>query len=227
MKWSISLFVFFGFLLAACTETDEPEDKKAEKLDQLRGEFQFTMNPGAQQATGLARFSLSANTTGVRLPNSKFFFDGKEILPDSTEMNGVFYEISLPAADFYREHTIQLQTADESYSEKFTPVTFALEPGFRDASQEQDLTFGLQGVENDEPVIVSLIDTSFNNNDLVRKIPVKNNRLVIPAADLRELSTGPISAEVTFEQRVKLTRLGLRRAFVVIKQGVSGEFQLN
>jgi hypothetical protein len=226
MKWSIPAFVVFYFLFVGCSEFDEHPDVKPEKLSQLRGEFQFTIDPALEQATGLGRFSMSANSMGVKLPDARFFFDGKEVLPDSTEMNGVFYEMQLPVADFFREHTIELRTADASSLERFTPVLFVLYPGFRDVSQNESLSFGVQGVPDDEIVIVSLIDTSFTNNDLVKKIPVRNSQLVVDTADLRQLAHGPIAASVVFEKKEALTKLGLRRAFLVIRQGVSGEFLL-
>lgn len=226
MRWTISFFSFFSLLMAGCGQQDQSTPERADSLDQLRGEFQFTMNPGLELATGLARFSFSANSTGVGLPGTGLFLNGEQVQPDSTDMNGVFYEMEIPASDFFREHTIELRSEGRSYSAKFTPLPFSLEPGFRDASRRQDLPFGLTGVADGESVMVSMVDTSFDNNDLIRKFPVTNNQLNIPATDLQRLSPGPISAEIMLEKKIPLSGLGLRRAVVVIRQGVMGEFLL-
>lgn len=226
MGRTIYFFTFFSLLLASCGQLDQPVLEKAERLNQLRGDFQFTMNPGSERATGLVRFSFSANSTGVGLPGASFYLDGKQLTPDSTDMNGVFYELEIPAADFFRQHTIELRTGSETHTDQFTPQPFSMEPGFRDADREQDLPFGLKGVADGESVMVSMVDTSFDNNDLVRKFPVLDNQLNITAADLQNLSPGPISAEIQWEKKIPLSKLGLKRAVVTIRQGVVGEFLL-
>lgn len=225
MRWAISLFVIFQFVLCGCGYLDQ-SPKKSEKLDHLRGEFQFTVHQELETVTSLTRFSLTANGTGVSLRGFQFYLDGKLVVPDSTEMNGVFYEMEMPLADFFREHTIELRAGSDSFSVKFAAESFSMEAGFLDADRQKDLEFTVKGVPADESVLVSMVDTSFDNNDLIHKFPVNNGRVVIPAAELLNLSPGPVSAEISYEKKIQATSLGLRRATIVIRQRMSGEFQL-
>jgi hypothetical protein len=224
MRWKFLAGVLFSIFLAGCIQHDT-EDAPG-TLENLRGDFQFSISPGTEVASCLIRFRKTQSGAGVSLPAAELLLNGKLLKPDSTEMNGVFYEAQIPVAEFFREQVIQIRQGEKTYTEKFVPTRFVVSSGLPVTTPSKDMVLSVNGVEEGQELLVTLVDTSFDNNDFQRRLEVNDQKIMIPGSALDSLSSGPVSAEVHYELRIPTRKLPLKRGFISLKQMVAGEFLL-
>jgi len=144
---------------------------------------------------------------GISIPvPGKVMLDGKILQPDSTRMNGAFYETHLPLAAFKGKHTIAYTGTDNKvYREEFDfqPVNLLTRLG--DSIRRGDLVFEFEGLEPEDHMRILMTDTSFINNGINQVNTITNGRLVIARAELEGLANGPVLVEFIreYEKPVK------------------------
>jgi hypothetical protein len=212
-------------LVLACNQTDQKIADDDPVLEKLRGDFQFTLTPETGRVTCLVRFTSPHNGLGKKLTDHTLLLDGQELVLDSTEMNGYYYEADFSADSFFHQHEITLKGKEKAYKESFQASRFTLPSGFPSSVSDTSLTLPVEGVEEGEKLLVNFIDTAFNNNDLHREYLVENGKLNIPSTDMLALTPGPVSAEILYEQRIRST-LPLSRGVILVRQYEKGEFLL-
>jgi hypothetical protein len=169
------------------------------------------------------------NKTPFRLnPPAGVTLDGQPLPADSTEMNGVYYEVSRPVEEFSGNHIIEYTSGNgKSYSEKFDfqPMTTEFETGSRVGPG--DFQLRLEGLSDLDRVRVILLDTAAFSEGIERVVDsVGNGLLTIDSMEMASLRPGPIYLEVARERERRVrqgTRAGGRISFYY---GIKRQFEL-
>ena len=156
---------------------------------------------------------------------AKVEFDGEELRPDSSRMNGAWYEINKTLKDFNARHRVVYTDIDEKqYQEEFNFNVFYLNTELPKQVKRGDLVFEFEGLEPDDYIRVLLTDTSFYGRGIDRLDTVRNGQIIITRQDLENLKSGPVSVEFYREEEKALlqttrqggrlsTSYGLKRVF--------------
>lgn len=135
------------------------------------------------------------------VPPARVELDGNELLPDSSVMNGVYYEISTTVPDFEGDHRIVYTDKDgKTYTEEFnfTPMMFRTE--LPATLSRKDLVLELGGIDTSEFIHVIMTDTSFYGRGIDRVDTVRDGRVVIGSDELGNLKDGPVFLEFYREE---------------------------
>lgn len=154
--------------------------------------------------------------------------DGQPIPADSTEMNGVYYEVSRPVAEFSGTHLIEYTGKNgKKYKEEFDfqPMTIDFETGSQVGPGDFQLRLG--GLSDIDRVRVILLDTAAFSEGIERVMDAtENGILVIDSLEMAGLRPGPIYLEVARERERSVlqgTKAGGRVSFYY---GIKRQFVL-
>lgn len=153
-------------------------------------------------------------------------WDGVPMLPDSSKMNGFYYEKRMPLAEFSK-HNVQFINEDgKKYLTVIDFPVFKLAQEFPESLKRGELQIGLEGLESRDDLQVLLSDTSFYGRGIDRIFTVKNGRLAIPASYMDRLATGPVSMELIREEHRVLPQTPEGGGMLSISYSVKREFEL-
>lgn len=189
-----SFFIFSVLLISACNTKRDVQINTGE----LYLDYAVNAEEGNDNVTVLLQFRDGGEDedgiyTGASTAVS---LDGEPILPDSTAIGGIFYEVHKPLTEFRGKHIILFKNAaGKELVEEFNFEPLALTTAIRDTLVRGELGFEFSGLESGDRVRVLLTDTSFINDGINRIEKVKDSRVVIPAASLNRVANGPVQLE--------------------------------
>jgi hypothetical protein len=131
----------------------------------------------------------------------KVTLDGYRIEPDSSKMNGVYYELNIPLQDFEGPHEIIYTDAKgREYKEGFEFPLISLKTELPKSLVRDDLNFELIGLDTLDFVRIIFTDTSFYGRGIDRVDTVRNGLVRISQAALNSLRKGPVYLEFYKEE---------------------------
>lgn len=197
--------------------------------DAIYFDYRITGEEGNDDATALLqyRFGGRMGTTLTIEAPGKVELDGESIRVDSSRMTGAFYELQKPVKQFAGEHTIRFTNMDKKvYEEKFSFPYFTLAGGLPDTVSRQQLEILFSGLKDGDMLNISLSDTSYTGDGVLRKSRLTQGKLVISADDLGKLAGGPIQFEVTREMERPVKKGTHEGGKIVVAYTIRKEFWL-
>ena len=222
----IYLLSIFSYL--SCTDSETARNKNVNPAE-IYFDYKIRGEEKDSDVTVFLRFKVGGpNGTTIFLTDpAKVELDGEPIPVDSAKRTGAYYEIRMPAKGFEGKHSILFTGLDnEEYREDFVYKPFRLKTKLPSVIDRGDIVFDIDGLEAEDYLRVSLIDTSFRSRDINEIDTVKNGRLIIPVDKLKNLVDGPITVLLykDVEKPVKDgTKAGGR---IVVSYGLQREFEL-
>ena len=135
------------------------------------------------------------------VPPGYVTLDGYRIEPDSSKMNGVYYEVNIPVQDFAGAHEIVYTNPEgRQYSESFEFPLISLTTEVPKAIFRRELNFELEGLDTLDFVHIIVTDTSYYGRGIDRVDTVRNSLVTINQAALRSLRNGPVYLEFYKEE---------------------------
>ena len=164
----------------------------------------------------------------VRLePPGHVTVDGYRIEPDSSKMNGVYYEVNIPLQDFDGPHEIIYTDAEErEYKESFEFPLISLKTELPKSLVRGDLSFELAGLDTLDFVRIIFTDTSFYGRGIDRVDTVRNGLVNISQAALNSLRNGPVYLEFYKEEEWPLKETLLPGGRFTLSYAVKRVFEL-
>ena len=211
MKRVVSYLGFLTICLPVILISCKSKDKKLPDkniADNIYFDYKISAEEGYDNLTVLLKYRDGDKTgeafTPVVLDNVKL--DDEILVPDSSKLNGVFYEIQKPINAFSGNHNITFSATDgKEYKEEINFSPISLITAIPENIHREDLVLDFAGLENEDYVRIVLTDTSFFNDGINRIDAVLNNQMILPKKDLDNLADGPILLEFIreFERPIK------------------------
>lgn len=208
-KLSVKKILLITLLISgvSCGSKDKKVDTTLE-IDNIYFDYKISAEEGYDNLTVLLKYRDGDKTgeafTPAVLENVKL--DDEILVPDSSKLNGVFYEIQKPISAFSGKHYITFSTNDGSaFKEEINFSPISLITVIPENIHREDLVLDFAGLENEDYVRIVLTDTSFFNDGINRIDAVLNNQMILPKKDLDNLADGPILLEFIreFERPIK------------------------
>jgi hypothetical protein len=188
-------------IFASCKSRDKKHNPEL-NAESIYFDYKITAEEGYDNLTVLLKFR-DENKTGEAFTIAdgiKVLLDDEELFPDSSAMNGTYYEVNKPLQSFAGKHKIVLSaTNGEDYTEEFNFSPLELLTQFPETVSREDFLLEFSGLENEDHIRLLLTDTVFFNDGINRIDTVRNNQLVISKNDLNKLAGGPILMELIRE----------------------------
>ena len=159
---------------------------------------------------------------------SKVELDGQVLKADSASFTGTYYESVQPLQSFIGKHRIVFTAQDKKeYVEDLECNPFELETEMPGEIVKKPFVIRFKNFPKRETQLhLVMIDTSFFSNDVNENVIVKNSELQITEAMLRQLHSGPISMELTWEQSLPLREKTKAGGRFWVSYGLKRDFQL-
>lgn len=211
MKKVVSYLGFLTICLPVILVSCKSKDKKLPDkniADNIYFDYKISAEEGYDNLTVLLKYrdgdKAGEAITPAALQNVKL--DEEILVPDSSKMNGVFYETQKPITAFSGKHSITFSATDGTvYQEEINFSPMSLTTVIPEKIHREDLVLDFVGLENEDFVRIVITDTSFFNDGINRIDAVLNNQMILSKKDLDNLSDGPILLEFTreFERPIK------------------------
>lgn len=173
------------------------------------------------------RYAGRNGTTLLLEDPAKVEFDGVAIKADSSKMSGAYYEVTLPVKEFAGKHTIVfIDINGKEYKEEFSFQPISLRTKVAPEISRGGLVFDLDGLAPQDYVTVMLSDTASFSEGISRIDTVKNGRIIITKADLRNLVNGPVWLEISRDDEKRIKNGTREGGKLSISYGVKREFEL-
>jgi hypothetical protein len=223
-SFRFSALILSLFLLASCT--DGPAEKKAGSGPLLL-DWQVQGAEGQPYVTCLFQFKRSADGPGAALPaGTTLRLDGADLATDSAGHNGVYYEALYESEGFAGRHELTFtDAAGSGHTVPFTYAPVTLEAAPASIPRNADLRLVLGGLPDSARVMITLIDTAFETDDLSDEFTVRGGELVLPAAVLSGLKPGPLVLDLAHELRLPV-QAGPHRGALRVSYGLRRDLQL-
>lgn len=196
-------FSCFLFLLA-CTNEQEAKTVDMPSAGGIYQNFLVSGEEGREAVTVRLQFHEGGRDGDAILLHKpvNVFLDDTPLPPDSTKFNGVYYEVSVPVADFTGRHTIRFTGNDgKEYKEEFNFAPFTLAKEIPEAVKKEPFAIQLKGVgEASEFIRLVIVDTSMQSADVNEDVLMEEGRIVITEDHLANLTDGPVYLELYREQ---------------------------
>lgn len=224
-------FVIFFLLVLFATSCNDTEIGSAKDVDPdtIYFDYRVTGEEGNDNATVLLqyRFGGKSGTTLTIDAPGKVELDGEAIGVDSTKMTGAFYETEKPVEQFKGAHTIRYTSTDKKvYEETFSFPFFTIEGKIPDTLSRRSFSLLLNGLKENEVLDISMSDTSYTGDGVLRKARLENTRLSVTDDDLSKLASGPILFEITKETERPVKKGTREGGKIIVAYTIRREFWL-
>jgi hypothetical protein len=221
---SASLFLF----LVSCT-SNEIGNIKDVNPESIYFDYRVW---GDEESTDITvklqyRFAGPNGTTLLLEAPSKVEFDGVAIKADSSKMNGAYYEVSKPVKAFAGKHSIVFTNINgKQYKEEFSFQSLGMKTKMPATVKRGNLVFDMDGLAPKDYVHVMLSDTASFSEGIDRIDTVKNGRITITKAQLKNLVNGPIHLEFSKEDEKRIKNGTREGGKLSISYELKREFEL-
>jgi hypothetical protein len=198
----LALFTVSIFLLYSCHQGNGSEQ---------RGPLFFDYMIWGDEETATITAKLQFRIRGefgdaVQLQDpAKIEFDGVVLKPDSAKLNGFFYEIAWPSADFTGRHTIIFTDYQgKKYTTAFEFALITLKTAVSPLVARDTLLLNLDGEQEADRLRVVVTDTSFYGKGLEKIDTSRDGQVLITPNEWRNLKSGPVTLEIFREDEKML-----------------------
>lgn len=226
IKYFLLCLILPVVLTLGCINTDADADVLQE-TDDIYFDYQVRAQEGDDKLIVFLQFrEYDEEGDAFTLPaNMKIMFDGQQLVPDSSNMTGSYYEAYFPTIGFAGDHMITLVHGNKKEEISFHFSTLSLSQ-LPDTIKRNELHLKLD-VPEGSLVRVLLIDTVFENNGINRLDSIHNGILTLNAEELAGLAVGPVQMELILEHEKELrtpktaggrlaVSYSLRREFILV-----------
>lgn len=185
------------FLLVFCIVFISCNNKREDALnpEAMYFDYKITGEEGNDNLTVMLQYR-DGGEEGDAVSVGNVTLDGELMTLDSSKMNGVFYELHKPIAEFKGKHRILFTGINKKeYKEEFDFQPVELLTLIADTIFRNDLAFEFSGLAKEDYLLVLLTDTTFINDGINRVDMVQNGHLVISESDLETLANGQVQIE--------------------------------
>ena len=219
------LFPIIAFLFFSC----QGEKEDAPGTDAVFAAYAITAEEGGENVTCLLRFH-AGNSRGPALllePPAEVTLDGVALEADSARLGGAYYEWQQSLTGFAGTHTIVFKNAEgKEYKEVFRFQPFTVTNDLTGTVPRGEIVLQLDGLAPTDYVRVLLTDTSFTTTDINEVDTVRNGRIAISRAALRNVASGPVTLHLFKEEERRLKNAPAGGGLLSITYGLSREFEL-
>jgi len=208
-KLSVKKILLITLLISgvSCGSKDKKVDTTLE-IDNIYFDYKISAEEGYDNLTVLLKYRDDDKNGDAFAPEvlKNIKLDEEILVPDSSKMGGVFYEIQKPINTFTGKHYITFFTNEgKEFKEEIVFSPMILTTVIPETIKREDLVLDFTGLENEDHVRIVLTDTSFFNDGVNRIDAVLNNQMILSKKDLESLADGPILLEFIreFEQPIK------------------------
>ncbi len=222
-------FSCFLFLLA-CTNEQEAKPVDMPSGGGIYQNFLVSGEEGQEAVTVRLQFhdgGSDGDAIQLNAPGT-VFLDDTPLPPDSTKFNGVYYEVSVPVADFTGRHTIRFTAPDgREHSEEFSFAPFTLAKEFPEKIKKEPFAIQLDGIgEASEFIRLVMVDTSMQSADVNEDVLMEEGRIAITEDHLANLTEGPVYLELYREQEQLVRNRAKGGGKLVITYALKRQFTL-
>lgn len=204
MKLLFPLFCLFFLLIACSDERVDITDEEMASPGSFYQNFQVWGEEGREDVTIRLQFHEgNRNGNAVMIEGAgTVYLDDVPLSADSTKFNGVFYEISVPVADFTGNHTIRFTgPGGKEYREEFSFSPFSLVNDIPDEINRKPFDLQLRNFGNESDFVrLVMVDTAMESADVNEDVLVQEGKLSITEEHFANLTEGPIYLEIYREQ---------------------------
>ncbi|HQX98123.1 MAG TPA: hypothetical protein PLT02_14585 [Chitinophagaceae bacterium] len=208
-KLSVKKILLITLLISgvSCGSKDKKVDTTLE-IDNIYFDYKISAEEGYDNLTVLLKYRNDDKNGDAFAPEvlKNIKLDEEILVPDSSKMGGVFYEIQKPINTFTGKHYITFFTNEgKEFKEEIVFSPMILTTVIPETIKREDLVLDFTGLENEDHVRIVLTDTSFFNDGVNRIDAVLNNQMILSKKDLESLADGPILLEFIreFERPIK------------------------
>ncbi|MBK6992310.1 MAG: hypothetical protein IPH34_10980 [Chitinophagaceae bacterium] len=208
-KLSVKKILLITLLISgvSCGSKDKKVDTTLE-IDNIYFDYKISAEEGYDNLTVLLKYRDDDKNGDAFAPEvlKNIKLDEEMLVPDSSKMGGVFYEIQKPINTFTGKHYITFFTNEgKEFKEEIIFSPMILTTVIPETIKREDLVLDFTGLENEDHVRIVLTDTSFFNDGVNRIDAVLNNQMILSKKDLESLADGPILLEFIreFERPIK------------------------
>lgn len=197
--------LFFIFSISLLFASCKSKDKKVPNVNQINNiyfDYKISAEEGYDNLTIILKYRDGNKDGDAFSPEilKSVKLDDEELLPDSSKMNGVYYEVQRPIANFSGKHVITFtSTNDEEFKEEINFSPMVLETVIPENISREDIVLDFSGLEIEDYIRVLLTDTSFFGDGINRIDTIRNNQLILSKNVLDKLADGPILMEFSRE----------------------------
>jgi hypothetical protein len=197
--------------------------------DAVFAAYTITAEEGGENVTCLLKFH-QRNSRGPALfleQPAGVTLDGVSLEADSARLSGAYYELQRPLTGFEGIHTIVFKNSEgKEYKEDFRFQPFTVTNDLTGTVPRGEIVLQLDGLEPTDYVRVLLTDTSFTTTDINEVDTVRNGRISISRAALRNVASGPVTLHLFKEEERRLKNAPAGGGLLSITYGLSREFEL-
>lgn len=230
VKFKKAAVVIIALALFGCSD-EQKEIEGTEEIDPQNIYFDYKVSgeEGSEYVTIKLQYRNGGEMgNSLRLDEpSAVTLDGENIPPDSSRMQGSFYEIAAPLEGFEGRHVISFtDIKGRKFNESFNFQPFRMVNELPAYMVRGDWVFEFEGLEPLDLVQVIVIDTSFTSGDINEQDTVKDGRLIISGDRLASLVDGPVQLEF-YKEVYRPVRDGTEQGGkMVVSYGLKRTFDL-
>lgn len=228
-----NIFIIFLCIIlisqSGCLNKEKEGSVEANNSVALYFDYKVWSDEENVAATAVLRYrkdGKTGNTILIRNPG-KVEFDGHIVHPDSSKMNGFYYEVRIPKENLNKKHSIVFTHPDQrQFKEEFSLPVISLKTEIPKIVRRKDLVLRIDGIKSGEAARVILTDTAFYSRDIDKTDTIRQGRITLTQRDLENLKNGPVYLEIFKEVERPLketTRAGGRFS---LSYGLKREFEL-
>lgn len=228
MKRIGELFILLFFFIISCNNREEATVKFI-SADAVYFDYQVWGDDDKGTTTVMLQFREGdAEGKAVHLKSpSKVELDGNLLDTGSTKSSGAYYEYSTTIDSFAGKHSIVFtDKTGRQYEEKFDFTPFRLASAWLEQIHRNDLEIQLRGLKDTDVLRVIALDTVFRSRGINEIDTVRNGRLIISKAQLKNLSNGPIRLELYKEEEIPIKNATSAGGYLLITYGIKRNFEL-
>lgn len=194
--------ILFACFLFACNTPPVKEKVRHSNSNELYLDYRATGDEESGNVVVRLQYRLGGPEGDAVLPASpaRVQWDGQVIRPDSSKLNGPYYEKIIPLNNFSRHQVIFTSIDGKAFETPLDFPFFKLDKELPARIGRADLIIRVDGPEDLDQLQVLMTDTSFYGKGIDRVYPVKKGELYIPKTHLDALKRGPIYLELIREE---------------------------
>ena len=228
--WKLSLCsLLIPLFFLACKGEEKKAAKTGISAQNLFLEYQVWGDEEREFVTVLLQLrNKSRNGKTVELAAPGFVeLDGEVLQPDSSRLSGVFYETQRPLAEFAGKHKITIRDENKDLvSEEFEYTPFTLATPLSQKVKKAGLTLTLKGLNTEDKLRVTMVDTVFSTADINELMPVINGKLQISSEALQDVKEGPVTLLLFKEEERRIENPSVKGGKIAVTYGLKREFDL-
>jgi|GEM_PF-3620208 len=216
-----------GVSLAFCLLSCSGEGGQGESENEpLQMDVRIQGAADQPEATVLVRFHpLETDSSRPVSLAGQVLLDGKRLPADSTAA-GVFYELRLPPEQLAGRHQLEVQRERGKLSAFFTFQPFRSSGNWPEALSLGGFSLPVAGLPDGARVLVALVDTSYNSEDLHFADTIRNAALRVQGTQMQGLRSGPALLQLTSSRRHSLPEQAGIRGIIHTEYTFSREVSL-